>query len=63
MANRVVKGSVVVVLNIWENLIPCAGMLRIVHPQDMDDHFTDRLYLSISLGVEGGGLGEFGVHK
>ena len=57
------KGSVVAVLNIWETLIPGAGMFRIVHPQDMHNHSINRLHLSIGLGVEGGGLGEFGVHK
>jgi len=63
VANRVVKVFVVVVLNIWETLIPGAGMFRIVHPQDMHDHSIDHLHLSMSLGVEGGGLAEFGVHK
>jgi hypothetical protein len=57
------KGSVVAVLNIWEALIPGAGMFRIVHPEDMHDHSIDHLCLSIGLGVEGSGLGEFGVHK
>ena len=63
MANRVVKGSIVAMLNIWETLIPCSGMFRIVHLHDMHDHSIDHLSLSIDLRVEGSGLGEFGVHK
>ena len=31
VASRDVKGSVVVVLKIWETLIPCMGTLQIVH--------------------------------
>jgi hypothetical protein len=29
----------------------------------MDDHPTEELYLSISLGVEGSGFGELGVQQ
>jgi hypothetical protein len=54
-------GSIVVVLNIGKNLIPCVGMLGIVHAQDMHDHLVDDLDLAIHLGVEGGGFGELGV--
>ena len=32
VANRDLKGSIVVVLNIWETLIPGAWMFRILHP-------------------------------
>jgi hypothetical protein len=56
-------GSVVVALNIGKTLIPCAGMLGIVHAQDMHDHLVDDLGLAIYLGVEGSGFGELGVQK
>jgi hypothetical protein len=55
------KGFVVVVLNIGDNIIPCAWMFGVVHAQDMCDHSIDGLCLSIILGVEGGGFGDLGV--
>jgi hypothetical protein len=54
-------GSIVVVLNIGKTLIPCAGMLGIVHVQDMHYHLVDDLGLDIHLGVKGSGFGELGV--
>ena len=53
-------GSILVVLNIGKTLIPCAGVLGIVHAQDMHDHLFDDLGLAIHLGVEGSGLDELG---
>jgi hypothetical protein len=53
VANRVVEGSVVAMLNIRKDLIPCVWMFGIVHPQDMDNHHVDYLCFSISLWVEG----------
>jgi hypothetical protein len=37
------EGSVVVVLNIWEIIVPCVGVLGIVHMQDSHDHPIDNL--------------------
>jgi hypothetical protein len=54
--------SIVIVLNIWKTLIPCARVLVIVHVQDMHDHHVDDLGLAIRFGVEGSGFGELGVH-
>jgi hypothetical protein len=45
-------GSVVTVLNIGKNLIPCVWMHGIVYAQDMHDHPIDDLGLSICLGVD-----------
>jgi len=56
------KGSVVIVLNICKTLIPCAGIFRIVHSHNMNNHPIDHLYMSIGLGVEGSLFSEFGVH-
>ena len=50
------------VLNIVKTLIPCVGMLGIIHAQDMHDHSIYDLSLAIYLGVEGHGFGELGVH-
>jgi hypothetical protein len=54
-------GFVIVAMNIGKTLIPCVGMLGIVHVQDMHDHPVDDLSLAIHLGVEGNGFGELGV--
>jgi hypothetical protein len=54
-------GSIVVVLNIANNLVPCERVLGIIHAQDMHDHPVDDLSLAICLGVEGSGFGEHGV--
>jgi len=62
MINRAMDGSVVAMLNIRKNLITCAWMFGIVHPQDMDNHHVDYLCFSISLWVEGSGFGQLGVH-
>ena len=41
VANRVVEGSIVAMLIIRKNFIPCAWMFGIVHPQDMNNHHVD----------------------
>jgi hypothetical protein len=53
--------SIVAVLNIGKNIIPCVGMLGIVHVEDMHDHQVDALGLAILLGVEVNELGELHV--
>ena len=63
VSSRAMNGSVVTVLNIWKTIIPCAGMLRVVHPQNLQDHPIDYLRLVISLGMEGGGFGELGIQQ
>jgi hypothetical protein len=44
-----------------ENLVPCMGMLRIVHAHDVKNHSFDDLGLAIGLGVERSGFCEPGV--
>jgi hypothetical protein len=56
-------GSVVTMLNIGKNLIPCVWMIGIVHVQDMKDHPVDDLGLYILLWVEGSGFVDIGVHQ
>jgi hypothetical protein len=63
VANRVVEGSIVAMLNTRKDLIPCAWMFGIVHPRDMNNHPVDYLCLSISLWVEGNRFGQLGVHQ
>jgi hypothetical protein len=60
--NIAVEGSVVAMLDIRKDLIPCVWMLGIVHPQDMSNNHVDYLYFSISLWVEGSRFGQLGVH-
>jgi hypothetical protein len=50
-------------LDIIKTLIPCVGVLGIVHVRDMHDHPIDNLSLTICLGVEGIGFGDLGVQK
>jgi hypothetical protein len=49
VVDRAMKGSVVVVLNIGETLIPCARMFGVVHAQDMHDQSVDDFYLTINI--------------
>jgi hypothetical protein len=62
VANRFVEGSIVAMLNIRKDFIPCAWMFGIVHPCDMDNHLIDYLCFSISLWVEGNQFNHLGVH-
>jgi hypothetical protein len=48
-------------MDIEKTLIPCAGVLGILHVQDMYDHPIYELNLAICLGVEGSGFGELGI--
>jgi hypothetical protein len=54
---------VVIVLDIWETLVPCTRMLRIVHVQDVHNHPIEDLGLAIGLGVERNGFCELGVQQ
>jgi hypothetical protein len=56
-------GFVVAVLNLGKNLIPSVGVLGILHVQYVHDHSVDDLSLAIRLGLEGSGIGEFGVQQ
>ena len=47
-------------LDIGKTLIPCVGVIGIVHAQDMYDHPIDDLSLAMSLGLEGSGFGDLG---
>jgi hypothetical protein len=55
------QGSVVAMLDIGKNLIPCERVIGIIHVQDMHDHSIYDLSLAIYLGVEGCGFVELGV--
>jgi hypothetical protein len=63
MASGTMESPVVTMLDIWETLIPCTWMLRIVHAQDVHNHLIDDLCLAISLGVESSGFCELGVQQ
>jgi hypothetical protein len=58
MAGGNMESPVVAVLDIWETLIPCIGILKIVHAQDVHNHLIDYLGLVIGLGVESSGFCE-----
>jgi hypothetical protein len=55
------ESPVVTVLDVWETLVPCTWILRIIHVQDVHNHTIDELYLAIGLGVESSGFCELGV--
>jgi hypothetical protein len=55
------ESPVVTVLEIWETLVPCTRILRIVHAQDVHNHLNDNLDLAIGLGVKRSGFCELGV--
>jgi hypothetical protein len=61
MSGGTMESLVVIVLEIWETLIPCLGILRIVHAQDMHNHPINDLGWAISLGVESSGFFDLGV--
>ena len=63
MVGEAMESPIAVVLNIGNTLIPCVGVLGLVHAQDMYDHLIDDLYLAICLGVEGSGFGELGIQQ
>jgi hypothetical protein len=57
------QGSVVAMLEIGKNIIPCVRVLGIIHAHDMHNHSIYGLSLAICLGVEGHGFVEFGVQQ
>jgi len=61
MASRAMERPVVVLLDIGEALIPCAGMPWVVHAQNVYDHPDNDLFLAISMGMERCGLSELEV--
>jgi hypothetical protein len=63
MAGGTMDSPVVIVLDIWETLVPCTWMLRNVHAQNVHNHLIDDLCLAISLGVENSGFCELGVQQ
>jgi hypothetical protein len=56
MAGETMEIHVVTMLEIWNTLITCTWMLRILHVQDVHNHLIDNLCLAISLGVESSGF-------
>ena len=63
MVSGTMESLVVTVLDIWEFLIPCSGILRIVHAQDVHNHPIDGLHLIVCLGVENNGFSDLGVQQ
>ena len=63
MADGTMESPVVIVLDIWETLVPCTGMLIIVHVQDVHNHLIDDLCLVVVLGVERSGFCELDVQQ
>ena len=63
MVSGAMESPIVTMLSIWETLVPCTWMLRIVHAQDVHNHSIDDLCLAISLGLESSGFGELGVQQ
>ena len=63
VGTRTMNSSIVVVLKIRKVVVPCAWMFGVVHPQYLNDHPIDHLYLAISLGMEGNGFGELCVQQ
>jgi hypothetical protein len=63
MADGTMERLVVTMLDIWETLVPCTWILRIVHAQDVHNHPISDLYLAIGLGVESSGFRELDVQQ
>jgi hypothetical protein len=63
MTSGTMESPTVTLLDIWETLIPCTWILRIVHAQDVHNHLIDNLCLDIGLGVKSIGFCELGVQK
>jgi hypothetical protein len=63
MAGGTMERPIVTVLDIWDNLVPCMWMLRIVHVQDLHNHLIEDLGLANSLGVEPNGFCELVVQQ
>jgi hypothetical protein len=63
MVDGDMESLVVTVLNIVETLIPCTWMVRVVHSQEVHNHFIDDLCLAICLGVESSVFCELGVQQ
>ena len=55
------ESSVVFVLEIGNEFIPCMRMLQVINVYNVHDHLVEDLCLAISLGMESCGLGELGV--
>jgi hypothetical protein len=63
MDGGTMESPVVTMLDIWETLVPCTRILRIVHAQDVHNHLIDYLGLAINLGVERSGFCDLGVQQ
>jgi hypothetical protein len=50
MVGGAMERPVVILLDIWETLVPCMMILRIVHAHDVHNHLIDDLGLAINLG-------------
>ena len=48
-------------LDIGDALIPCSWMILFLHVHNVYDHHVENLCLSIGLGMESCGLGDFGI--
>jgi len=56
-------GYIVVVMNIGKTLIPCAGVLVIVHAHNMYGHPIEYFSLDICMGVDGSGFSELVIQQ
>jgi hypothetical protein len=63
MVGGTMESLVVTVLDIWETLVPCTRVLRIVHAQEVHNHLIEDLGLAIDLGVERSGFCELGFQQ
>jgi hypothetical protein len=61
VANRVMEGFFIAMLNVWKVLIPCTWILGFLHAQDMHSHPIDQFHLSIFVGVKGSQFGQLCV--
>jgi hypothetical protein len=63
MADGTMESPVVTVLDMWEDFVPCKGILRIFHAHDVHSHMINDLGLAIGLGVERSGFCDLGVQQ
>ena len=57
------ESPVVTLLNIWETLIPCTWILRVVNAQNVHNNLIEDLYLDVFLGVESSEFSDLGVQQ
>jgi hypothetical protein len=63
MASGTMESPIVNVLEIWESLVPCMWIIRILHVHNVHNHLIDDLYLAIGLGLESSGFCDLDVQQ